>query len=428
MTHSNPMNRRNWLRNSFMALLGTSIIPAQAKDQLLTKAVDLEGLLSSNRKEDESYWELVKQQFPFEKGLYYFNNASLGPSPSLVLQATNNFRSTLESFPSKYMWTAWKEEKEKVRAKAADLLKVSAEEIALIHNTTEGMNLVASSLDLQAGDEVIISDHEHPSGTIPWKYWQERKGIKLVRPILPLRPQSKEELVTSYRNAITPKTKVISIVHITNTNGMIMPIKEISEMAHKRNILVAVDGAQSIGALDFNLSDLSCDFYAGSSHKWLFSPKGMGIFYAKQASQHYLKPLIVASGYEDTSIRRLENYNTRNLPEVLGLGVALDFQNLIGSQKKQQRLYALKNYFLKQINANKKFSLSSPIANNLSAGILTVEVQNWESRELRKKLLEKHKIDCRPMFTHGLNGLRISLSIFNTKADIDHLIKMMDVA
>jgi selenocysteine lyase/cysteine desulfurase len=164
------------------------------------------------------------------------------------------------------------------------MLGASAEEIALIHNTTEGMNLVAASLDLKPGDEVIVADHEHYSGTIPWQYWQEPKGVRLVRPTLPILPSGTGEIVDVYRRAITPRTKVISMCHVVNTNGMILPVQEVAEMARPHGILVAVDGAQAPGMINVDLHDLGCDFYAASAHKWLFSPKGVGIFYARQES------------------------------------------------------------------------------------------------------------------------------------------------
>jgi selenocysteine lyase/cysteine desulfurase len=130
----------------------------------------------------ESYWELVKSQFNIAEGLSYFNNASLGASSVKIQQETQKFSNLLDGFPSKYMWGGWSNEKETVRKKVANLFSVSDEEIALIHNTTEGMNLIAKSFDLQPGDEVILANHEHASGTIPWEVWQESKGIKLVRP------------------------------------------------------------------------------------------------------------------------------------------------------------------------------------------------------------------------------------------------------
>jgi selenocysteine lyase/cysteine desulfurase len=411
-------------RRSFVtgttAALGSAFLLAAA--DLGTTAERLAASLSEVPNED--YWRLVQRQFRLEPGLHYLNNASLGPSPALVADATESYRRRLDAFPSHYMWGGWSEEYESVRSKAAALLGSSREEIALIHNTTEGMNLVASSLDLGPGDEVILADHEHTSGTIPWQYWQEPKGVKLVRPTLPVVPDDPEEIVEVYRRAITARTRVISMCHIVNTNGMILPVKEVSAMARERGILVAVDGAQAPGMINVDLHDLGCDFYAASAHKWLLSPKGVGIFYARRESQKHLKPLIVCRGWEDETIRRLENYNTRNLPEVLGLGAAVDFQNLLRPERRQARIFELKRYFREKIEDDPAFAIKTPDSDALSAGITTVELVGHGVLEVAKSLRERH-IDCRPMFTHGLNGLRISLSVFNSEDEVDLLVEAL---
>jgi selenocysteine lyase/cysteine desulfurase len=420
-------NRRQFIQNVFTGIVGSSLLLGTVKDQLMAKAEPLAALPETNQENSsEKYWRLVKKNFQLQKELYYFNNASLGPSPGIVIEATEKFRRTLDSFPSRYMWGGWKDEKEEVRKKTAKLFGVSPEEIALIHNTTEGMNIIASSIDLKPGDEVIVADHEHPSGTIPWKYWQETRGIKLVRPKLPILPDSPLEIAAVYKNAVTPKTKVISMCHIVNTNGMILPVNQVSKIAKPRGIIVAVDGAQAAGMLAVDLNQLGCDFYAASSHKWMFSPKGMGIFYAKKDSQHLIKPLIVAAGYEDKSIRRFENYNTRNLPELLGLGTAIDFLNLIGPKIIEKRVYELKKYFREKIKGKPYFKVKTPIHNALSAGIVTMEIQDKDVKEVEKILMKKYRINCRPMFMMGLNGVRLSLSIYNTKKDIDYLVQSLD--
>jgi len=416
------MDRRSLLKYSISSLAGSVLLGDVAKASLLEKAEELEKKLAAPST-DEGYWELVKSEFRFHPGLYYFNNASLGPCPKLVVDATNEFRAMLDGFPSKYMWGGWQDEKEAVRTKVAKMFSVDAEEIALIHNTTEGMNIIAHSMDLKSGDEIILSDHEHPSGTIPWNHWQESKGIKLLRPELPILPQSKEELIEVYRNAITPKTKVISMVHATNTNGMILPVKEISEMAHAKGILVAVDGAQTAGSFQIDLNDLGCDFYTASAHKFLFSPKGMGVLYARKASQDYLKPLIVSRAhYKDVSIRRLENYNTRNYPELLGMGVAIDYYNLIGGTRREKRLYELKHYLRRAFLNDDRYKLKTPFSDELSCQIQSIEVVDKDASEVKESLWEKYQIDCRPIGGYGINGVRISLSIFTTKADIDYLV------
>lgn len=416
-------HRRSFIKQALAGITGATLLPSYTSTASTTE----KPIPSLNPTDtSEAFWETVKEQFIFADGLRYFNNASLGSSPIAVQKATNEFRATLDSFPSKYMWGDWSDEKEMVRQKIADLFSVSNEEIAITHNTTEGMNLIARSFDLQPGDEVILGDHEHSSGTVPWNVWQETNGIKLVRPILPILPETVEAIVAVYRNAITPKTKIISICHIVNTNGMILPVKEISEMAHQKGILVAVDGAQSSGMFTIDLHDLGCDFYTASAHKWLFSPKGIAIFYAKAASQRYLKPLVVARGYDDPSIRRLENYNTRNLPEYLGLGAAVDFHTNIGKEKITERSYELKNYFRSKVQDNPRFKLKTPESDDLSCAIQTIELVGKNVGDVKKQLFETYGIDTRPMTTFGLNGVRISFAIFITKKDINYLVEALE--
>jgi len=413
-------NRRKFLQTFSTGLAGSLALPHLAIAKWETTPII--NLVDYKNDNSEAFWELVKTQFILAPELRYFNNASLGAAPLYVQRATKAFRETLDGFPSKYMWGGWEEEIENTRQSVADLLGADKEEIALIHNTTEGMNLIARSFDLQSGDEVILADHEHTSGRVCWEVFQQTYGVNLIRPTLPILPKTVEEIVDVYRNAITSKTKIISMCHVVNTNGMILPVKEISEMAHERGILVAVDGAQGAGMFDFDLHDLGCDFYTASAHKWMFAPKGIGVFYAKEASQKYLKPLIVCRGYDDPSIRRLENYNTRNLPELLGLGASVEFINQIGMDKINARSYELKAYFRSKIEGNPAFKLKTPAHEKLSAAIQVVEVVGKEVREVKKRLMEEFNIDCRPMTTFGLNALRISLSIYMTKADIDYLV------
>jgi selenocysteine lyase/cysteine desulfurase len=421
------LNRRNWLRQSILTTAGAALLAPTDLSALSDHQGNLLDQLAAPGN-DEAYWEMVKSQFTFAPGLTYFNNGSLGACPDHVVKATNEFRRTLDGFPSKYMWGGWDDEQEAVREKVAKTFNVSPETIALIHNTTEGMNLIASSMDFAAGDEVLLSSHEHTSARVPWKYWQESKGVVLKDVDLPLLPESPEEIVDRFRRAITPKTKAISIVHVTNTNGMRLPVKEISAMAHERGVLVAVDGAQSMGMFRIDLEDLGCDFFTSSSHKWLFSPKGMGVFYARPQVQKLLKPLVVCRGWEDETIRRLENYNTRNLPELLGLGAALDFRALIGQERIEKRIFELKHYFRDQLVKDDRFALKTPADDGLSAGIQTVEVVGQNVIDVRNRLTDDHGIDCRPMTTFGINGVRISLAIYCTKADVDRLVAALSAA
>ncbi len=366
--------------------------------------------------------EMTQKNF----GRWLNSSSYLNPISNILIMHPWELVATLDAYPSKYMWGGWDDQKEEVRKLVADFFSVSDEEIALIHNTTEGMNLIARSFDLQPGDEVILADHEHASGTIPWEVWQESKGIKLIRPELPILPESEEDLVRIYESAITAKTKIISMCHVVNTNGMLLPVRRVSEIAHRRGIMVGVDGAQSAGMFQVALGELGCDFFTASAHKWLFAPKGIGIFYAKKESQKYLKPLIVARGYKDKSIRRLENYNTRNLPELLALGEAVKFANQIGREKVHKRTFELKHYFRSRLEGNAKFKIKTPGLDTLSGSIQVVEVVGHKASKVKRQLFDQFGIDCRSMNSFDLNALRFSFAIFITKKDIDHLVAALE--
>lgn len=416
------VNRRNFIRTSAAGFVGSILINSHAAGLSSPFA----GKLSiGSPADDEQWWEFLKSQFSLEEGLLYFNNGSLGASPEYVIDKTEMFRRKLDGYPSKYMWGAWEPDKERVREQIAGYFSADKEEIAVIHNTTEGKNLFARSFGLKEGDEIILADHEHRTGVAPYEYFCKPLGVKLVRPVLPLLPESPEELLDIYRKAITPRTRIISMVHMTNTNGMILPVKEVSELAHSKNILVCVDGAQAVGMFKFNMKELGCDFYSASGHKWLFGPKGTGILYASEENMGLLRPLLVSTDWTRTDIRMFEDYNTRNLPEFLGLGAAIEFNNMIGQERKEERIYSLKRYFRSFIEDDRRFRIMTPEADTLSCGIQVVEIVGKKAAEASQFLFDKYRIDCRPMNSNGLNVLRISLSLCNTKNDTDILVKAM---
>ena len=418
----NNLNRRVFINRSMAAMAGAVLAPAWAgatagANELFSPSGVPGG--------DENWWRMVKSQFSLEEGLIYFNNGSLGPSPEIVIDKTEKFRRILDGFPSRYMWGAWDNEKEEVRKRISGYFGTGSGNIAIIHNTTEGMNLFSRSFGLKPGDEIILADHEHVTGTTPYQYYCESRGVKLVRPVLPLMPSDPGEITEVYRKSITPRTRLISMVHMTNTNGMILPVREISELARRKGIFVVVDGAQTAGMFRINLDELGCDCYAASGHKWLFGPKGTGILYARNEVIEKLEPLMLAHQFETKSIRTFEDYNTRNLPEVLGLGAAVDFNNLIGQEVKEKRIYELKHYFRQQLESDRSFTIKTPADDRLSAGIQVVEVRGRDVSTASSYLFDNYGIDCRPMTSHGLNALRISLSVFTTLEDVDLLVKAL---
>jgi selenocysteine lyase/cysteine desulfurase len=416
------VNRRSFFGRVISSLSATALVSESVKAATFTEF----SASKSGKPGLADIWKIISEQFDFEPGLTYLNNGSLGASPRIVHDATNEFRRVLDRFPSKYMWQEWWDDREKVRSSTAAFLSAEPDEIALTHNTCEGLNLVASSLNFQPGDEIIASNHEHHTGVVPLQHYQESKGVKLVRPVLPLLPDSRGELMDVFRKAISRRTRAILVSHIVNTNGMIMPIEELAEIANQHNILLIVDGAQSVGMIPVNLHQLGCDFYAASGHKWLFGPKGTGVFYVRKQSLQHLKPLIVSAAYyKEDNARKFENYNTRNVPEVLGFGVSLDYQMMVGEAERYARVLHLKRYLRNKVAENNFLRSVSPASDDLSAGIQAVEIVGADAQSVAKKLDEEFGINCRPMKVHGLNALRISTAIYNLESDIDYLINSL---
>jgi len=210
---------------------------------------------------DENCWSLVKRQFPLEEGLLYLNAANVCPASRLVLDRHAEFMRDFQSNPSFQNRAKYEPLRERLREKIAGSLRVSADEIAITRNTSEGSNIIVKGVDLRPGDEVIITDHNHPSNNDSWKVRAERD--KFVVRTLPVAvpARSRDELIAQVTKAITPKTRVIAITHLTSTTGILYPAKEIAELARKHDIWMHLDGAQSFGAMDVNLKDIACDSY-----------------------------------------------------------------------------------------------------------------------------------------------------------------------
>jgi selenocysteine lyase/cysteine desulfurase len=238
-------------------------------------------------------------------------------------------------------------------------------------------------------------------------------------------PKDPNDIFEVYKKAVTKKTKVISMVHLTNTNGMILPVQAICKLAREKGILTVIDGAQSLGAIPCDMEDIGCDFYTASGHKWLFSPKGIGVFYAKEDKQELLKPFIANRSYKRPGLKKIEDYNTRNLPELLGLGAALQFHEMIGLENSISRIQFLIEKFVEAIKDDPALVIKTPLHPELSHQILTVQKKETGVSDIKNALFDTHKIDVRGMYSHGINGVRISFSIYHDESDINAIVKAL---
>src|SRR5579864_8196969 len=321
---------------------------------------------------NEAYWSLVKRQFPLEDNLVYLNAANVCPASRPVLDRHAEFMRDFQSNPSFQNRAKYDTMRESLRSKVADMLRVTPDEIAITRNTSEGTNIVVKGVDLKPGDEVLITDHNHPSNNDSWKVRAQRDGFAVKSLSVRVPAPSAEKLLADFERAITPRTRVIAITHLTSTTGIRYPAREIAALARKRDIYVHLDGAQTFGALDVNLSDIGCDSYSASAHKWLMGPLENGILWVRAERIPQIWPSIVTAGWSDHlhGARKFEVFGQRDDPRVVALEAAVDFINLIGMPAVEARMQALASRAKVQLREMPAVELKTNIEPQLSGGVV----------------------------------------------------------
>ena len=362
-------------------------------------------------------------------GLTYFNHASIGTMPLIVMDAREQYQRACETNPWLYVWSdGFGNARESVREKAAACFGCDAEEVALTHNTTEGINVVAHGLPLGAGDEVVFSSLNHPGASVCWQHQGRLRGFSVKR--FELSPLGAEEmtpddLIAAYERQITPATKVLVFPHIDNIVGFRYPVKRMAEMARAKGVeYIVVDGAQALGMIDFRVDELGVDFYSTSPHKWLQSPKETGLFYIRRD----LQPLVESMWFRTESrrsretVRKYEDYGTRNLSAVMALGAAIDFQHRLGIGAKEARCRELWEYFRGKVADSPGLIWRSPTTWDFSSSLFAVEIEGVRSNEAFRLLSEQHGFVFRAFASNNLNHGRISPNVMNTEDEIDRFV------
>ena len=381
--------------------------------------------------DDETAFAALRDGYLLDPGITYFNHGSIGTIPRAVQQARAAYLDVCESNPWLYMWGgAWEEPREIVREKAAALLGCSDSEVAFTHNTTEGFNTLAAGLPLGPGDEVLFSSLNHPGASIAWRHYAETRGFKVKRfdfPILDVPNMTAGDVLDAYDRNISRTTRVLVFPHIDNMVGLRYPVKKLAALAHDRGIeFVAVDGAQAIGMIDAKPGTMGVDFYCTSPHKWLQAPKGLGLMYVRRDLQQRLRPLWVTWGQQrwKGTVRIFEDYGTRNLPEVITLGDAIDFQMKLGAREKEARYRTIWEHFRSAAERAGHVVWRSPTSWSLSASLYAVEIRERDSRDVFDRMYRQHGFVFRPFSTQGLNTVRVSPNVFNTETEIERFFEL----
>jgi selenocysteine lyase/cysteine desulfurase len=372
----------------------------------------------------EAYWKIVKREFPLQEDLIYLNAANVCPASRPVLDRYLELLRDFQANPSFQNRDKYKTIQERVRGKLARMLGAGPDEIAITRNTSEGSNIIVTGMDLKAGDEVIITDHNHPSNNHSWKVRAKREGFTVKTLPVPVPARSREELIADFEKAITARTRVIAITHVTSTTGILYPAREIAELARRRKIWLHLDGAQTFGALDVNLAELGCDSYSGSAHKWFMGPLEAGVLYVRSERLPQIWPSIVTAGWADDlkGARKLEVFGQRDDARVAALEAAVDFLDLIGMKNVEARSRALAARAKRQLSDVPGVEMKTNVEPALSGSVVKFRLRNRPTAEAYDALWQKHRIALAQTAAGDAEGLRYSPHIYNSNEEIDRAV------
>jgi selenocysteine lyase/cysteine desulfurase len=421
------VNRRSFI-NKISAFSATSLLasltqPAWSRD--LHKALDgAAGVPPDQLASDEDFWYYIQQSFTVSPGIINLNNGGVSPAPRTVQDAVKRYYDLCNEAPSYYMWRILDQGREPLRKNLAKLAGCSPEEIAMNRNSSEGLETVIFGLQLKPGDEVVAAKQDYPNMINAYKQREKRDGIKMVWINLELPSEDENYLVSQYVKAFTAKTKVVHLTHVINWNGQILPVKKIAQEAHKRGIEVVVDGAHSFMHIDFNIPDLDADYFASSLHKWLYAPIGSGLLYVKKEKIKTIYPLFATS--EDPlkdDIRKFENLGTRPFFIEQAIGKAIEFHDMIGSERKEKRLHYLKNYWMEKVKDVPKVKLYTSLHPKWGCAIGNVGVEGRKPLDLDKFLLDKFRVHTVGIEWENIHGVRVTPNVYTTTKNLDVLIE-----
>lgn len=418
-------NRREFLRNLTLGAGAAALLPTATFSE---ETADLMNRISASPPDgaDEDFWRWVQQSYTESPSIINLNNGGVSPQPKVVQEAFEQYNRMCNEAPSYYMWRILDKGRESLRTNLAELSGVSADEIAINRNTTEALDIIIFGLRLEEGDEVIGSNFDYPNVYNAYFQREKRDGIKYVQVDLDAPMEDDDEIVKRFTDAFSNKTKVVHITHIINWTGQILPARKIADAAHADGIEVVVDGAHSFAHLNYQIPDLGCDYYGTSLHKWLCAPFGTGMLYVKQDKIPNLWPTMPGDDPESEDIRKYEALGTRSFPAEHAVAHAIDFHNVIGAQRKQERLHFLKDYWIDQVADLDRFQLHTSRIPEYSCALSVFGMDGLTGNEVERTLLSDHQIHTTTINKNGISGVRVTPHVYTKLSDLDRLATAID--
>lgn len=434
MNESTTIDFRDANRRQFLSMIGkgvglaalSSATVAALLEDLHAATKRIEHLSPEQAAMDEDFWFEIQQAFSITRGITNLNNGGVSPSPRIVTEALVRYTWQQEDVTAYTMWQILEPQCETVRTGLAEIFGCDREEIAITRNASESLEILLMGMDLKSGDEILTTTQDYPRMLTTLRQREAREGLVLKMIKVPIAPEHLDDITVEFEKAITPKTRVILISHVINITGQIMPVKSICQLARSKGVEVIVDGAHSFAHFDFKQSDLACDYYGTSLHKWLFAPKGTGLLFVKRDKIEKIWPLMAAEKTQKDNIRKFEEVGTHPAAPRLAIGEAILFHNGIGAKRKEERLRYLSRYWMNKLKDLPNVRFHTSWQPNQSCGIANVEIVGVDPGALSGYLMDKHKIFTTAIVHEEFKGIRITPSVYTTLKELDRFCSVME--
>jgi selenocysteine lyase/cysteine desulfurase len=418
-------NRRSFFQKALSAAGAMSLTP------LVSKAISediSDALLALNTRSpeaaasDEDLWARMAQAYTVTPNILNLNNGGVSPQPKVVQDAVDRYYHLSNEAPTYYMWQILDRGREPLRRKLADLAGVSHDELAINRNTTEALGTFTWGIDLKRGDEIVMTKQDYPNMIHAWKQRELREGVKINWINLTLPVDNDEQVIKTYVDATTSKTKIWHITHLITWTGQILPAAKLCAEARKRGIISLVDAAHSFAHIDYKISDLNCDYFGTSLHKWLCAPFGTGLMYIRKPLIEKTWPIFPTDKPQSADIRKFEALGTRSFAPEQAIGQAIDFHNAIGGKRKQERLHYLKKYWCEAVTKNQRVKLHISLNPEYSCALGTFSIDGMDVGDISSKLFSEYGIHTVSIKWENVNTVRVTPHVYTTTKDLDRFI------
>jgi isopenicillin-N epimerase len=377
-----------------------------------------------------SAWDDAARFWTLDPSITFLNHGSFGATPAPVLDAQTRFRASIERRPIEMLGRRVEELLRPSREKAATLLRVSAEDIGFVTNATEAINGVLQSLRLEAGDELLTTNHVYPAVRQVMRATAARSGAKVVEANVDAPLRGPSPIVEAIESHLSERTRMLVIDQVTSPTALVFPVEQVIRLCQKRGIRVLVDGAHGPGMLKVDLAAMGADYYTANLHKWLCAPKGCGILWVRKALQPEVHPAVISHFYGQGFAKEFGWQGTRDITAWMCAGEAIDFMNGLGLDRVMAHNHAMATWAQAMLADAWKVETTSPRDGSMIGSMATVrlpeQARRFESTEaLQRWLYETHQVEAPIIDWGGRWWVRVSCQVYNRPEAYERLAEAM---